>query len=36
MGIEMSSTLINSHEHDGMITGVPTLRTKLAKAQRRK
>jgi len=31
MGIELSSTLVDSRN-----TGVPTLRTKLAKAKRRK
>ena len=36
MGIELSSTLVVSHKHGGTITGVPTLRTKLAKAKRLK
>ena len=36
MGTELSLTLVDSYQHAGAITGVPTLRTKLAKAKRRK
>jgi hypothetical protein len=36
MEIEMSSTLVDSHKYDGLFTGVPTLRMKLAKAKRHK
>jgi len=36
MGIEMSLTLVDSRKHDGITTGVPPLRTELAKAKRRK